>query len=420
MRTVVLDDDPTGTQSATGVTVLLECSADLLTATLADAESVYVQTNSRAISESEAVALVAGVREAALAAGTRLGHEIQFVLRGDSTLRGHVFAESAVFAAPDSVLLFVPAFPDGGRTTRDGMHYARIDGVDVPAGDTEYAQDPVFGFANSAMTAYVAEKTGRPSLHVGLGDVRIGRLAAVLLGAPPGRVITCDAETNDDVVLIAAAVRAARTGGRQVVVRSAAPLAAELAGVASQGLLHPPLVPQRRRTLLVCGSHTAGATAQLAALEAVHGVPVVIDTEAALTDSVAAGRAAADELRRRLLDGGFAMLSSQRHRSSEHNTLDHGERVMTALTTAVGLVADLAEVVIAKGGITSAEVARTGLGVRSATVLGQVLPGISVWSIEPTPGREQLYVVVPGNVGGPETLQEVLGSVGLAPVRTHA
>ena len=420
MRTVVLDDDPTGTQSATGVTVLLDVSESLLTDLLTGEQSVYVQTNSRAIPEAEAVALVAGVRECALAAGATLGQDIQFVLRGDSTLRGHVFAESAVFAGPDSVLLFVPAFPDGGRTTREGVHYARIDGVDVPAGETEYADDPVFGFRSSAMAEYVAEKTGTASVHVALADVRSGGVADVLVHAAPGAVVTCDAVTNDDIALIAASVRDARDRGRQVVVRSAAPLAAELAGVVSRGLLPAPLVPRRRRTLLVCGSHTAGATAQLAALEPVHGVPVVIDTDAALADPFAAGNAAADELRRRLLDGGFAMLSSQRHRSSDHNTLDHGERVMTALTTAVDRAADLVEVVIAKGGITSAEVARTGLGVRSALVLGQVLPGISVWSIKPTPGREQLYVVVPGNVGGPDTLQQVLGSVGLAPAAAPA
>lgn len=418
MRTVVLDDDPTGTQSATGVTVLFEADEALLADVLTAEQSVYVQTNSRAIPEPDAVALVARVRDCALAAGARLGQEIQFVLRGDSTLRGHVFAESAVFAGPDSVLLFVPAFPDGGRTTRDGVHYARIDGVDVPAGETEYAGDPVFGFRNSAMTGYVAEKTGAPSVHVSLGDVRSGGVAAALVDAAPGAVVTCDAVTNGDIALIAASVRDARARGRQVVVRSAAPLAAELAGVVSQGLLPAPLVPQRRRTLLVCGSHTAGATAQLAALAEDYGRPVEVDTEAALADPVEAGSGAGAEIRGLLLDGGFAMVTSSRVRSAQHNTLDHGERVMTALTTAVAAVRDVADVVIAKGGITSAEVARTGLGVDSAHVLGQVLPGVSVWSLEPEPGRTQLYVVVPGNVGGPDTLRRILAAVGLTAAAT--
>jgi uncharacterized protein YgbK (DUF1537 family) len=411
MRTVVLDDDPTGTQSATGVTVLLEYDASILTEALRDAPSVYVQTNSRALVEPEAVALVTRVRDAALVAGQTLGEEIQFVLRGDSTLRGHVFAESAVFASPGSVLLFVPAFPDGGRTTRGGIHYARIDGRDVPAGQTEYAEDPVFGFRNSSMTDYVGEKAGQASTHVALEAVRTGGLAGVLSEAPEGRVVTCDAVTGDDIALIADAVRAVRAAGRPVVVRSAAPLAADLAGVASSGLLPTPLVPSARPTLLVCGSHTAGATAQLEALEPAFGPPVEVDTAEALRDPASAGRQTAARARERLAETGFVMLASERRRLAEHNTLDHGEKVMTALTTAVAELADAVEVVVAKGGITSSEVARAGLGAASGLVLGQVLPGISVWDIEPRPGRHQLYVVVPGNVGGPETLAEVLRAV---------
>lgn len=413
MRTVVLDDDPTGTQSATGVPVLLECDADLLTEVLTTSGSVYVQTNSRAISEPEAVALVSRVRDAALEAGHRLGEQIQFVLRGDSTLRGHVFAESAVFASEDSVLLFVPAFPDGGRFTRDGVHYALIDGVETPAAETEYADDPVFGFRHSAMSEYVAEKAGAASIHIPLDEVRGGGLAASLILAPAGSVVTCDALTNADVVRIAEAVRRATASGRRLVIRSAAPLAAELAGVASSGLLATPLIDAARPTLLVCGSHTAGATAQLAALEPDFGPPVEIDTDAALADPVTAGRAAAGLVRARLASQGFAMLASQRERRAEHNTLVHGERVMAALTEAVAAVAEEVDVVVSKGGITSAEVVRTGLGVTSATVLGQVLPGVSVWSIAPTPDRSQLYVVVPGNVGGADTLRRVLAAVKL-------
>lgn len=413
MRTVVLDDDPTGTQSATGVTVLFEATEDLLVSALADADSVYVQTNSRAIGEAEAVALVAGVRAAALAAGGRLGQDVQFVLRGDSTLRGHVFAESAVFATDDSVLLFVPAFPDGGRTTRDGVHYARIKGVDVPAGETEYAHDPVFGFRSSEMTNYVAEKTGTPSLHLTLAEVRAGEVGSALVAAPAGAVLTCDAVSNADISLIADGVRAARAGRREVVVRSAAPLAAELAGVVSDGLLPTPLVDVRRPTLLVCGSHTAGASAQLAALTDQYGPAVVVDTAAALEDPAAAGEAAGAQVRDTLVAEGFAILTTARNRSSAHNTLSHGERIMTALTSAVAAVKDIAGVVIAKGGITSAEVARTGLGADSGEVLGQVLPGVSVWSITTDTANPTLYVVVPGNVGEPDTLQRILRTVAL-------
>jgi uncharacterized protein YgbK (DUF1537 family) len=62
MKTIVLDDDPTGTQSATGVSVLFETDVEMLVDALRGADSVYVQTNSRALPQDEAVALVAKIK----------------------------------------------------------------------------------------------------------------------------------------------------------------------------------------------------------------------------------------------------------------------------------------------------------------------------------------------------------------------
>lgn len=416
MKTVVLDDDPTGTQSATGVEVLLVADAELLTAALQRADSVYVQTNSRAIDEAAAVALVARVREDALEAGRRLGERVQFVLRGDSTLRGHVFAESAVFLDEAAVLLFVPAFPAGGRTTIDGVHTVLVDGLPVPAAETEYAADPVFPFRSSRLADYVAEKSGRAAVPVPLAVVRGAPpgLAQVLLDAPAGAVVVPDVATDDDVRRIARAVEAATGAGKRIVVRCAAPLAAALAGVESDGLLPRPLVPHPPRVLLACGSHTAGATAQLAAVAARWGGPAVIDTASALEQPAEAGHRAAAEAAPALAHGPLAVVTSERIRSAEHNTLRHGEHVMTALTTAVRDLLPQVDAVVAKGGITSADVARIGLGAASAVVLGQVAPGISVWRLTAVDGRELLYVVVPGNVGGADAIVDVLDALGLA------
>ena len=419
MKTIVLDDDPTGTQSATGVSVLLESDADLLTDALRQADSVYVQTNSRALDEATAVALIRRIRADGEEAAGRLGDEVRFVLRGDSTLRGHVFAETEVFLDGDAVMLFVPAFPDGGRTTRDGVHLVRVDGVEVPAHESEYADDPVFGFSTGVLVDYVAEKSGRVAVSVPLTTVRgdAAALAAAIADAPAGAVIAPDAVGADDIVAIARAVDVVTAAGRTVVVRCAAPLAAELAGVTSRSLLPIPLVAEPGPVLLVCGSHTAGATAQLEPLVETWGAPAVIDTDAALREPVAAGMAAAESARAHLETRPLAIVTSERSRSATHNTLAHGEKVMAALTTAVRDLLPDVGVVVSKGGITSAEVARVGIGATSAVVLGQVLPGVSVWRLRAHDGRELLYVVVPGNVGAPDTLVRVLDSLRvLAPV----
>ena len=413
MKTIVLDDDPTGTQSASNVVVLLESSAALIADALRDADSVYLLTNSRAISELDAIELMQQIRADAATASAELGEEIQFVLRGDSTLRGHVFSETLVFADESSVIVFVPAFPDGGRTTEGGVHFIKQGDERVPAHLTEFADDPVFPFSTAVLVDYVAEKSGRDATSVALADVRAGAVADLLLAAPAGSVVLPDAVTNDDIRLIARGIEAARASGANVVVRSASPLAAALAGVESDGLLDLPLVPTPVPTLLVCGSHTAGATAQLDRLLARWGAPVVIPTANAFDNPVETGTAIANAASVVLADRGFAVVTTERARNAEHNTLEHGRLVMEALTTSVRALLPGVEVVVSKGGITSADVASVGLGARSATVLGQVLPGVSVWRLVAADGRELLYVVVPGNVGEADTLERVLAALSL-------
>ena len=117
MKTVVLDDDPTGTQSATGVRVLLRWDAEGLATALSEVDAVYLQTNSRAVDEAAAVALCRRIREQIAVAADRLGEQVQVVLRGDSTLRGHVIAETHIFVT-DEPILFLPTFPAGGRAAR--------------------------------------------------------------------------------------------------------------------------------------------------------------------------------------------------------------------------------------------------------------------------------------------------------------
>jgi uncharacterized protein YgbK (DUF1537 family) len=91
-------------------------------------------------------------------------------------------------------------------------------------------------------------------------------------------------------------------------------------------------------------------------------------------------------------------------------------RISRAISTAVvdvvrGARAAHPAWVIAKGGITSHDVAARGLGIRRATVLGQMQPGIVsvLRPIEATPEMVGIpYVVFPGNVGDETTLAYVV------------
>ena len=122
---VVLDDDPTGTQAVREVPVLLAWDERRLRRAAAlGRRAIHLMTNIRAVPADEAYTIT--LNAAATALSALPGAEL--VLRGDSTLRGHVGEEyralrEAAFGDRAPVLLAVPALPEAGRVTRGGVHW---------------------------------------------------------------------------------------------------------------------------------------------------------------------------------------------------------------------------------------------------------------------------------------------------------
>ena len=104
--------------------------------------------------------------------------------------------------------------------------------------------------------------------------------------------------------------------------------------------------------------------------------------------------------------------TSRQQLLSDHadDDLQTGKRISDFLVNTVKGIECQPSFFIAKGGITSHDIALSGLGVQRAMVAGQALPGIPVWTL---PGRqgygsgnsaaggweEFRYIVFPGNVG---------------------
>lgn len=86
---------------------------------------------------------------------------------------------------------------------------------------------------------------------------------------------------------------------------------------------------------------------------------------------------------------------------------------MDMVVEATGSVVPSCDGLIAKGGITSAEVVRRALGSSVAHVTGQLAPGVALWDVETRAGRRMPCAIVPGNVGGPETLLDVARMFGV-------
>ena len=91
-----------------------------------------------------------------------------------------------------------------------------------------------------------------------------------------------------------------------------------------------------------------------------------------------------------------------------NNSLNIGRRVSDSLIAIVRGITCQPNYLVAKGGITSSDVATKGLGVQRAMVMGQVLPGVPVWRLGgETRWPGMAYIVFPGNVGSDDALADI-------------
>ncbi|HSN33112.1 MAG TPA: four-carbon acid sugar kinase family protein, partial [Ideonella sp.] len=283
-KIIVLDDDPTGSQTVHSCLLLTRWDVPTLKAALADAAPLFfVLTNTRGMDAARAAAVTREVCENLKAALADYAGPVLFVSRSDSTLRGHYPVETDVMnvvLGPFDATLLTPAFFEGGRVTRDGTHYLIVDGEPVPTHDTEFARDSVFGYTSAYLPEYVAEKTaGRVAAgavaHLTLAELRAGKAEAWLAALTNNAVGVIDGESPADYRLFADAALRAAADGKRLLFRSAASLLTALAGLPPQPVAaeaFSTLVRDERPGAVVVGSHVAKTTAQLAALLKVNGV----------------------------------------------------------------------------------------------------------------------------------------------------
>jgi uncharacterized protein YgbK (DUF1537 family) len=414
---VVLDDDPTGTQAIAGVPVVIDISAPGLAQVFAgEPTSIYVSTNTRALSANDAGArlrrIVTSVREA--------WPKAHFIMRGDSTLRGHVGEEFlSVKDGATNTLVLVPAMPSGGRLTLDGEHYLVRGGLRLPVHMTEYGRDADFSYRSSNLIRWLAERTAghfdpAGGVLVDLASLRSGGSDAVehaIAGScAKGRptAVVLDAASDNDIALIAAGVRSAFLARLPFAIRSAPPLAALLAGRAASGLATVPSGCDR--ALVVAGSYVPTTTRQLAEFDKSHpGVTVVADIDALINDGEKEKGRLADGVVRAWRRGPVAAVMTPRGVPADKSLLDRGLTVAEGLAQTVARLEPAPDVVIAKGGITSAVVA-SRLGPPTAWAVGPVAPGVALWDLG-AHSRTRWLVVFAGNVGEDSTLSDLVATV---------
>ncbi|EGY22028.1 hypothetical protein VD0002_g4074 [Verticillium dahliae] len=441
---VVLDDDPTGTQTCHDIDVLMVWDVETLESQFErESRGFFILTNSRALPGPEARNLILEICDNVKEAAQRTNKRFDVVLRGDSTLRGHLPEEpEAVEQAMGKFDAWVltPFFLQGGRYTLDDVHYVKEGDVLVPASQTPFAQDATFGYQNSNLRQYILEKCGSrfnesSFLSITIDDIRVGGpegVKAKLLSRPAGSdgVVIVNAAAESDMDVFVSGLLAAEKEGRRYLYRTAAAFVSSRLGIKgippmSLADVQPPTASVSASShaggLILAGSYVPKTTAQLKVLrERRQDKLAVVELEVAdLIKSAESERTivdkAAAEANDQISAGKDILVMTSRtlvKTSDAISSLEIGSKVAAALVRLLEQIQVRPRYVIAKGGITSSDAATKGLRMRRARIMGQAAPGVPLWRCDEETSRHQgvPYVVFPGNVGSESTLAEIVES----------
>lgn len=450
LKIVVIDDDPTGSQTVHSCPLLLRWEPPVLLEALRQPSPLlFLLANTRALTPDQARQRMGEICRAlapALEEARRCGWIRGWLLvsRGDSTLRSHFPLEVEELTAalgPFDATFLAPAFLEGGRTTVGAVH--RLHGT--PVHQTPFASDRLFGYRHSDLRHWAEERSGGriPAAsvqHLSLADLEAPAAAlqarvAALEGNP---LVVVDGERPEHLTALAAALRPlvdpqpqpreVPQSPRRFLFQSAASLVGALADLPPQPLAASAL-PRLRRGgpqgpwpgLVLVGSHVPLADRQLADLLAdPRCVGVELDVAAVARCLEAGGPEPAlaaiesdalARLEQPLAAGLTPVLFTSR---GELECGSAQERLALGLALA-GLMARLAAALaprlgylISKGGITSHTLLAEGLQLAMVQLQGQLQPGLSLVLA----GPERLPVITfPGNLGDDGALRQAWRSM---------
>lgn len=429
-KIIVLDDDPTGTQTVHDVTVYTDWEESTLYHGFENKEKMFfVLTNSRSFSQKKTIQVHQKIGQRIRSISQALNKKYLIISRGDSTLRGHYPEETEALASGLGVSfdgeVLIPFFPESGRLTKGNIHYVWIDGTFIPVGETEFARDQTFGFHASDLREWVEEKTmgryqAKDCLSV-LEGAKEEEILKTLLSANKFQKIIVNAVSYQDIECFARVLDKALQQGKHYLFRTAAAFVKVAGEVKDQELLSADVVcdfQSKQGGLIIVGSHVRKTTRQLEKLR--KEMPELSYYEFDVRDLLESenGRKtaekAADFAEKQMNQGKTVVIYTSRQSviltdGDKEEQLRVSVRISDALTSVPQYLSKRPRYLLAKGGITSSDIATKSLGIHCATVIGQIAPGVPVWKI----GKESRfpgmsYIIFPGNVGDDNTLKDIV------------
>ena len=429
-KVVVLDDDPTGTQTVHNVPVLTDWSVETLQAELlTDLPAFYILTNSRSFTLEIAQSINGEIGSNLIEAARMANQSFVVVSRSDSTLRGHFPGEVEALAKAlgqnfDGWIIN-PFFLEGGRYTIEDIHYVNEGDWLLPAAETEFARDRSFGYRSSNLCGWIEEKTGGQItldnvISISINDLRKGGpelVASRLAASENGAVCVVNAASYRDLEVFIAGLLDAEAQGKHFLYRTAASFVQVRAGLTPRSLLTADdlELADSGNGLIIVGSYVSKTTDQVQKLFEEQEISCIEVSVEALIDEKQCPleiKRVTKEADHALNSGNDTVIFTSRQQITKSDAISNlsvGQKISQGLIAILDRITAKPRYILAKGGITSSDIATKGLKVKRAMVCGQILPGVPVWKLGAESRWPDLaYIVFPGNVGDSQALVEVV------------
>jgi len=443
MKIIIIDDDPTGSQTVNSCNLILKWDYEtLLKGLRGPSNLLFILANTRSLCEKDVkIRLKEICSSLNRIMNNSLFAEEEFVIitRGDSTLRGHNYLEPLIideFLGPFDATFYIPAFIEGNRTTINGNHY--VD--NLPIHETVFSKDKIFSFNTSNVKELICKQSNGQLDFNNIENIFIEDFAVSKSNQTNKLYMYIEKLENNKKVIVDimdysqldefSRIIKSLLKKKKFLFRSAASFISSLSNVRCikkdsiyfSQLRRKNNNDQPMKGLIVIGSYIELTTLQLnKVLEISICKPIEINVlkfyeffklENNLNQINSHKELILNAIRKSLSQDTIPLLFTSREivSSRDNNDLIQFQYFLSAfIAEIVSEIKNEIGFLISKGGITTNTIISKGLEADSVYLEGQILPGVSLVTFNLLKQKGKLPIVTfPGNIGNSMSLVKAL------------
>ena len=440
MKVIVIDDDPTGSQTVNNCLLLLKWDySTLIKGFKSNSNLFFILANTRSLSENDAKSRLEEICKVLkkIISTESYKEEFIFVSRGDSTLRGHNFLEPNVInncLGPFDATFHIPAFIEGKRLTIDGVHFVE----NIPISQTIFSKDKIFGFETSNIKDLLIQKSKFQLKSEDIQNLKLSELKILkseeknivfkkLKNLKKNSHVIVDIKNYSQLRQFSLAI-SKLSKQKKFLFRTAASFISSISGI-TNNYQKPFFYSQLRRKnskkkflpgLIVVGSYVELTTKQLKKfLEISDCEPIELDVfEFSRISSLKKDQDQLilyknkflSEIRSILKKGNTPLLFTSRKELLLSDNVGQLNFYNSLANFISAIVADLKNEIgylVCKGGITTNIILSNGLKANYVYLHGQIITGISIVTFKLENHENLPIVTFPGNIGNQDSLVDV-------------